>query len=1055
MEPTAHDSMADPMTDPTTADLLQHVQFVRNLARRLVRDEDEVDDVVQQSFLRAVQSPPRHGGNLRAWFAVVVRNVVYRQARGRKAMGDAHWRAAEETDHAESADRTAERADFQLAISEAVHRLPEPFRTVIVMRFFDELSIDEAAEALGVPRETVRSRQRRGLARLREHMAEIDERKGTDWRAVAIAWLGEEPLSGEAVVGTSGALLTAGAVLLPLALLAGAWWWLAGEDGPASPPALSPEVAVLQDDAAPTRDDAAPPGERTAVDAPAAAPTMSVAGRAVALTNDAPVAGARLSVTARAEGAWVRGVFHADAAGGWSGALREEARLPREDDPAIGGRARAFAVVRAEGYAPVFLADLPPPRDGLLDLGEVRLVRGVPVRGRVVTDGVAVPGAELWLSDDAGEGASLSRAWPVGRADDDGRFELAGGLAPNAAPPFTWTLFAASEGRLGSRALPVDPAAGALEVELTLGPFAALSVRVEDRAGAPLVGVTVRLRPAHQPYGAPDQDGPRLDELAAELRAGFATRTGADGVARFEHLPARPPNLPGLRPPGGGGPYFAGPYDVLIEDADGVAHAFPPLALQPGERLERRFRLGDPGEPIAGVVVAAETGAPLDDAWTVASDGRRMPVEADGRFRRAPGTRGVLRVDAPGRIGRTVEWKGETAASSDPPRIELERAESVTGVVCDEAGVPLAGVPLALEGGRRVTGFGLQPLPRRLAARTDADGRFAFDELQPGDWRLSVVPEPGRRWIVPEPRAVAAGERDIEWTLRAAPLGGRDVRVTVYDRETGDALRPLAARPARYDGDAAAVPRVRCGIDAVELTGVAPGRWRLWVRVSARGARLVDFDVGPGTDVLELSLACGARSRVEGRVQLPGDAPLPNDWIVATVFEGPGPPADWPSLRREYGGRAMRAWVQDDGRFAMEDVVAGPYRLELLADGWSASARVDVPAGETVTRDLSARRAGAILLRGDWPPPAGLSLLVDAGPRGGGWHWVEPTQVGAAWEARVTVPAGERSWALGVRGPVDSPRALPPAREAARGAARVEPGGTTVVEVELEAGAPR
>ena len=61
--------------------LLAHTDWVRGLARSLVKWGDPgVEDVVQETWLKAMEHPPRAGENLRAWLSAVVRNVV-RQAR--------------------------------------------------------------------------------------------------------------------------------------------------------------------------------------------------------------------------------------------------------------------------------------------------------------------------------------------------------------------------------------------------------------------------------------------------------------------------------------------------------------------------------------------------------------------------------------------------------------------------------------------------------------------------------------------------------------------------------------------------------------------------------------------------------------------------------------------------------------------------------------------------------------------------------------------------------------------------------------------------------------
>ena len=83
--------------------LLAHADFVRALARQLVLDENRVDDVVQATWLTALQNPPRAAEAMRSWLAKVVRSIVYtmgreeerRNRREKKvAIGEAGKRAA-------------------------------------------------------------------------------------------------------------------------------------------------------------------------------------------------------------------------------------------------------------------------------------------------------------------------------------------------------------------------------------------------------------------------------------------------------------------------------------------------------------------------------------------------------------------------------------------------------------------------------------------------------------------------------------------------------------------------------------------------------------------------------------------------------------------------------------------------------------------------------------------------------------------------------------------------------------------------------------------------
>src|SRR6185503_16110462 len=83
--------------------------------------------------------------------------------------------AAAPREAAPSTDALAARADAEQIVIRAVLALDEPYRSVVLLRFFEDLPPRRIAERLGVPVETVRTRLRRALAKLRE---DLDGRVG-------------------------------------------------------------------------------------------------------------------------------------------------------------------------------------------------------------------------------------------------------------------------------------------------------------------------------------------------------------------------------------------------------------------------------------------------------------------------------------------------------------------------------------------------------------------------------------------------------------------------------------------------------------------------------------------------------------------------------------------------------------------------------------------------------------------------------------------------------------------------------------------------------------
>ena len=156
----------EPYEVPTESDLLAHASFLEELSYSLVGDEQGASDLVQDTWLTAIERPPRHQENLGAWLRAVARNLAIRKIRSRRR------RTRRETAVARSEslpanDVVRDRDETLRRVARAVEELKDPYRTVISMRFFDELPPREIAAQLGRPVKTVKSQLHRGLEKLR------------------------------------------------------------------------------------------------------------------------------------------------------------------------------------------------------------------------------------------------------------------------------------------------------------------------------------------------------------------------------------------------------------------------------------------------------------------------------------------------------------------------------------------------------------------------------------------------------------------------------------------------------------------------------------------------------------------------------------------------------------------------------------------------------------------------------------------------------------------------------------------------------------------------
>ena len=142
--------------------MLPHLDAAHNLARWLLRNEQDAQDVVQEAYLRAFKSfSGFHGSNGRAWLLTIVRNTSYTLLKKNRAV-DLSTTFDEEihaSDH-ESASPAAilEHAEDAELIGKAMDELPAEFREIVILRHQESLSYKEIGEILRIPPGTVMSR---------------------------------------------------------------------------------------------------------------------------------------------------------------------------------------------------------------------------------------------------------------------------------------------------------------------------------------------------------------------------------------------------------------------------------------------------------------------------------------------------------------------------------------------------------------------------------------------------------------------------------------------------------------------------------------------------------------------------------------------------------------------------------------------------------------------------------------------------------------------------------------------------------------------------------
>jgi RNA polymerase sigma-70 factor (ECF subfamily) len=145
---------------------------VLRACHRVLGDLHEAEDAAQEAFVIAFRSLAawRGEGPFGAWVTRIAVRVALRRAQRRR---DVTW--IDPTDPSAGIDLpggqdpavTSLRAERAVGIRAAVRRLDEPYREVVALRFFGELSLEEISDQTGRPLGTVKTHLRRGLIRLR------------------------------------------------------------------------------------------------------------------------------------------------------------------------------------------------------------------------------------------------------------------------------------------------------------------------------------------------------------------------------------------------------------------------------------------------------------------------------------------------------------------------------------------------------------------------------------------------------------------------------------------------------------------------------------------------------------------------------------------------------------------------------------------------------------------------------------------------------------------------------------------------------------------------
>jgi RNA polymerase sigma-70 factor (ECF subfamily) len=152
------------------------------VARRFLREEEEARDAVQECFLSAFRALDRfdQGSRLSTWLHRIVINACLMRLRTRRRkpeepiedflpqfQADGHQVNHPTPEWEGSAETLLEKSETRSIVREAIDRLPDSYRAVLLLRDIEELSTEEAARSLGVTANAVKIRLHRARQALR------------------------------------------------------------------------------------------------------------------------------------------------------------------------------------------------------------------------------------------------------------------------------------------------------------------------------------------------------------------------------------------------------------------------------------------------------------------------------------------------------------------------------------------------------------------------------------------------------------------------------------------------------------------------------------------------------------------------------------------------------------------------------------------------------------------------------------------------------------------------------------------------------------------------
>ncbi|MBI1852063.1 MAG: sigma-70 family RNA polymerase sigma factor [Planctomycetes bacterium] len=1032
--------------DPET--LLANAAWVRGLARQLVADEARADDVVQETWLAAIQHPPRHAGALRSWLRTVVAHAARRAGR-EEAHRPRRERAAARPEAVPSAAELVERVSLQRRVVEEVVTLGEPYRSTVLLHFFEELTSEEIARRTGVPAATVRVRLMRALDQLRRRLDDAHDGDRRAWSLALIPIALPKDIPPVAPI-TAFSKVNVAAVAATVVVLLGVAWWVTRDQSDRATPVNVAANSGARRRAATTASTASEPSDRERASVASVATNDGVNGHVVD-RDERDIAGARVfSFPDDVEEAVDLAQARAD-----SGPLR----VATTDDRgrftiALGGHAPFHTlVVDATGFAPAGVESVRPADDRTITLDPASSIDGVAKN----LDGEPVAGARVaWRG--LFLGAALERSAVSGK---NGAFHIEG--LPSATwksptGPYDQSLLATADG-WASLCL-AGPSFIAwrdgAERSLYLLRGATLRGRVVDaETGEPLANARVIAWSNDDEYSHTTRSGAWLRNPISPRVLGEAT-TATDGSFAFAHMPAW-----GVNPAGdhsltmtarhlGGLCTLADGYAVSKKDLDLPDNdATIDVELRCCRTATVRGRVVDTfGTPVSGARIDIRRFPPIPDVGFVpvllTPHARRTLTDASGAYELAdvPAWRTTASVVAIGasvlqqpynRSSAPVEVNVLADRVANAPDVVISTVPAAVFHVADEHGQPIWGALLRRDGFGNPTG------------RTDEDGTalMVFESIQSArvfveavGHAIAISPEfAPSATDPPEVRVMLEPEHRVSGRVFYRDGAAVDGATVIVDRGDIpiDSLLPSTSSSPRTTPlpPLACYAQITADADGrFEAHGLPPGPYHIiaahyWTVMHPHA-----FISNVPSDATGLTL------------EIPRDPESePTARVEGSIHDGQ---SGTPILRFEvalYNDRTNRTTTLSGspGRFSLESVPFGTWNVYARAPGYAPLVQRDVVVGQGgASPPLDLRLERGVTLHGVARLPDGACLndakIVFLGVHGGGSEYAPVASDGSfatpglkpGWEYAGTIySGGEGGRTVTFASPIDRRLSIP------------------------------